>query len=113
MGCGRRRVEDHRVVGPSEAAMVVVEHKNWPPFTGQDQFWIAVAIQIAHYGSADQTHVFKHSRVVRIEHKPAGLAAVNTRGRWFRIPSGNHTATDEQVQLPVAIDVAENNGAGA
>src|SRR5207249_3792321 len=83
------------------------------PLAGQNQLGIAIAIEIGENRAAHQSNPRQQARVFHIGNELATLIAVEPgRGR-LRIASWNYAASHEQVQVPITVNVAQEDWASA
>src|SRR5712671_3193905 len=99
-------VDGHGSVPGNELAALVFEDSYRPPFTSQNQFRKAVAVQVAPNRSTDQADLFQLSSVFGIELKLLAGAPIDPGRSRLRIPPRNHAPADKQVQISIAIDVS-------
>ena len=73
------------------------------PIARDHQVRPAIAIQIGPHGSAHQADFLEDL----VQNELSATETIHTRGRSFRITSGNDAAADKKVQITVNIEVAE------
>src|SRR5215475_7243031 len=93
--------------------MIILEDAYGTPLAREDQFRKSVAVQVAPDSRANHPHVAQDFAVGFIEAEATSASPVDLRIHRLGILPGPNSATDEQIQIAIAIYVGHSQGTHA
>ena len=107
----RIRREARRRGAVAQAALCVMEQAHRAPVGRQDQLGEAVLVEIGKERGTDQPHRIQYGLVERVAHPPLRHLEIEHRRGRDRIRGGDHPAANKEIEVAIAVDVAEGQGA--
>src|SRR6185503_4903821 len=99
---------------PCRECSLVVAKDSWrPPFTGEDQIRIPVAIKITEDGAAHQPGASELGGIGIVWCEPIPCPTEHERGGRLGPPPTDNPPANKQIQLAVTVDVRQRQRPGA
>jgi hypothetical protein len=107
----RPPAETPRLGRGTQTAAPVEEQQDGPPLASENQVRIPIAVDVGEECRRDQADAVEDPDVARVDGESASVVPDERGGRAPRILPGNCPAADEQIQVSIAIVIAERHRA--